>query len=141
MTNVKGPPGPPGPSFSSNMPPESQKRGNLTDESRMEEDDSEEFFCEDCGLEYYSKAELQKHLKTAHDEVSPPKKNTKNVFYEPEEEETELEDEWNEGGSRDIYMEEKVEEFEKEEIEEISSAMAHLSSNNSKFEVKHRPQR
>ena len=107
----------------------------------MEDDDAEEFFCEDCGLEYYSKAELQKHLKTAHDEVSPPKKITKNVFYEPEEEETELVDEWNEGGSRDIYMEEKVEEFEKEEIEEISSAMAHLTSNNSKFEVKHKPQR
>merc|ERR1719391_1244632 len=101
MTNVKGPPGPPGPSFSSNMPPEAPKRGNLTDESRMEEDDSEEFFCEDCGLEYYSKAELQKHLKTAHDEESPPKKEkmTKPSFYEaeaePEEEETELEDEWN----------------------------------------------
>ena len=97
----------PGPSFSSNLPPtrvpESQKRGNLSDESRMEEDDSEEFFCEDCGLEYYSKAELQKHLKTAHDEESPPKKQkimTKPSLYEaePEEEETELEDEWN-GGS------------------------------------------
>lgn len=141
MSNVKGPPGPPGPSFSSKFPPTSVPHGNLSDESRMEDDDAEEFFCEDCGLEYYSKAELQKHLKTAHDEVSPPKKITKNVFYEPEEEETELEDEWNEGGSRDIYMEEKVEEFEKEEIEEISSAMAHLTSNNSKFEVKHKPQR
>ena len=73
----------------------------------MEEDDSEEFFCEDCGLEYYSKAELQKHLKTAHDEESPPKKQimTKPSFYEaePEEEETELEDEWNGGGSGQIF--------------------------------------
>ena len=44
----------PGPSFSSKAPttrgPEMQTRGNLSDESRMEEDDSEEFFCEDCGL-------------------------------------------------------------------------------------------
>ena len=73
----------------------------------MEEEDSEEFFCEDCGLEYYSKAELQKHLKTAHDEESPPKQQkimTKPSFYEaePEEEETELEDEWN-GGSGQIF--------------------------------------
>ena len=103
----------PGPSFSSNLPPtrvpESQKRGDLSDESRMEEDDSEEFFCEDCGLEYYSKAELQKHLKTAHDEESPPKKQmimTKPSLYEaePEEEETELEDEWNGGGSGQISL-------------------------------------
>jgi len=150
MTNVKGPPGPPGPSFSSKLPPtrvpESQKRGNLTDESRMEEEDAEEFFCEDCGLEYYSKAELQKHLKTAHDEESPPKKEkimTKPSFYEaePEEEETELEDEWNGGGPGDIFMEKEVGIYEKEEIEEISSAMAHLASNTSKFEVLQRSQK